>query len=67
MYKIAILDEDQAYLERLIFFLKEHHGESFEISAVSCLDGECECQPPACNRAKLLFLIDHADNRVGIN
>ncbi len=38
MYKIAILDEDQAYLERLIFFLKEHHGESFEISAVSCLD-----------------------------
>ena len=38
MYKIAILDEDRAYLERLIFFLKEHHGESFEISAVNCLD-----------------------------
>lgn len=38
MYKIAILDEDKAYLERLIFFLKEHHRESFEISAVNCLD-----------------------------
>ncbi|MDE7414882.1 MAG: FHA domain-containing protein [Lachnospiraceae bacterium] len=38
MYKIAILDEDKAYLERLIFFLKEHHRESFEISAVNSLD-----------------------------
>lgn len=38
MYKIAILDEDRVYLERLISFLKEHHRESFEISAVNCLD-----------------------------
>lgn len=38
MYKIAILDEDKAYLERLVFFLEEHHRDSFEISAVNCLD-----------------------------
>lgn len=38
MYKIAILDGDKAYLERLVFFLKEHHGESFEISTANCLD-----------------------------
>lgn len=38
MYKIAILDEDKAYLDRLVFFLEEHHRESFEISAVNCLD-----------------------------
>lgn len=38
MYKIAILDEDRTYLERLISFLEEHHGESFEIRAVNCLD-----------------------------
>lgn len=31
MYRIAILEKDEAYLERLIIFLKEHHGESFEI------------------------------------
>lgn len=31
MYRIAILEKDEAYLERLIVFLKEHHGESFEI------------------------------------
>lgn len=38
MYKIAILDQDKAYLERLILFLKEHHGESFEINAGDSLD-----------------------------
>ena len=38
MYKIAILDQDKAYLERLILFLKEHHGESFEINAGNSLD-----------------------------
>ncbi|MDE7477741.1 MAG: FHA domain-containing protein [Lachnospiraceae bacterium] len=38
MYRIAILEKDTAYLERLIFFLKEHHGESFEINAVDSLD-----------------------------
>lgn len=38
MYKIAILDEDRVYLERLLSFLKEHHRESFEISAVAGLD-----------------------------
>lgn len=38
MYKIAILDKDEAYLERLLFFLKEHHRESFEINAVDSLD-----------------------------
>ncbi|MFG6369927.1 MAG: FHA domain-containing protein [Lachnospiraceae bacterium] len=31
MYRIAILEKDEAYLERLIIFLKEHHEESFEI------------------------------------
>lgn len=31
MYRIAILEKDEAYLERLIVFLKEHHEESFEI------------------------------------
>ena len=31
MYRIAILEKDEAYSERLIIFLKEHHGESFEI------------------------------------
>lgn len=29
MYKIAILDKDEAYLERLVSFLQEHHRESF--------------------------------------
>ena len=38
MYRIAILEKDRAYLERLIFFLKEHHGESFEINAVESLE-----------------------------
>ena len=38
MYKIAILERDKAYLERLIFFLEEHHGESFEINAVESLE-----------------------------
>lgn len=38
MYKIAILDKDEAYLERLIFFLKEHHRESFAINTVDSLD-----------------------------
>ena len=38
MYKIAILDRDKAYLERLIFFLEEHHGESFEINVVESLE-----------------------------
>ncbi|MDE6218915.1 MAG: FHA domain-containing protein [Lachnospiraceae bacterium] len=38
MYKIAILDKDKAYLERLILFLEEHHSESFEINAMNGLD-----------------------------
>jgi len=38
MYKIAILDKDRAYLKRLVFFLEEHHGESFEINAADGLD-----------------------------
>lgn len=38
MYKIAILDKDKAYIERLISFLKEHHRESFEMSAADALD-----------------------------
>lgn len=38
MYKIAILDRDQTYLERLVSFLKEHHSESFEISAANSLE-----------------------------
>lgn len=38
MYKIAILERDKAYLERLIYFLEEHHGESFEINVVEELD-----------------------------
>lgn len=38
MYKIAILDRDQTYLERLVSFLKEHHSESFEISAANGLE-----------------------------
>lgn len=38
MYKIAILDRDQTYLERLVSFLKEHHSESFEMSAANSLD-----------------------------
>lgn len=38
MYRIAILDEDKAYLERLISFLKEHYNKSFEITAGSSLD-----------------------------
>lgn len=38
MYRIAILDKDKAYRERLILFLQEHHGESFEITVVESLD-----------------------------
>lgn len=38
MYKIAILDQDKAYLERLVSFLKEHHRESFGIDTVNSLD-----------------------------
>lgn len=38
MYKIAILDEDKAYLERLMVFLEEHYRDRFEISAAGCLD-----------------------------
>lgn len=38
MYKIAILDEDKAYLERLISFLKEHYHKSFEITAGTSLE-----------------------------
>jgi hypothetical protein len=38
MYRIAILDKDKAYRERLILFLQEHHGESFEITVVENLD-----------------------------
>ena len=39
MYKIAILDKDKAYLERLVSFLEEHHRESFEIKTADSLDG----------------------------
>ncbi len=38
MYRIAILEKDKAYRERLILFLQEHHGESFEITVVENLD-----------------------------
>lgn len=38
MYKIAILDKDKAYLERLVSFLQEHHKGSFEIDAANSLD-----------------------------
>lgn len=48
MYKIAILDKDEAYLERLLFFLKEHHGESFEITTVNSLD-DLDMEVMQCN------------------
>lgn len=38
MYKVAILDKDKTYLERLVSFLKEHHGESFEMRAANSLE-----------------------------
>ena len=48
MYKIAILDKDEAYLERLVSFLQEHHRESFEISAANSLD-ELDMDVTQCN------------------
>lgn len=48
MYRIAILEKDAAYLDRLIFFLKEHHGESFEINAVDNLD-DLDMEVMQCN------------------
>ena len=38
MYRIAILEKDKAYRKRLILFLQEHHGESFEITVLENLD-----------------------------
>lgn len=48
MYKIAILDKDKAYLERLVTFLKEHHSESFEMGAADSLD-ELDTDVTQCN------------------
>lgn len=48
MYKIAILDKDEAYLERLVSFLQEHDRESFEISAANSLD-ELDMDVTQCN------------------
>ena len=31
-YKIAIFEKDKVYLERLVSYLRTHHGESFKIS-----------------------------------
>lgn len=31
-YKIAIFEKDKMYLERLVSYLRSHHGESFKIS-----------------------------------
>lgn len=34
MYKVGILEKDEAYLNRLVSFLRKHHGDSFEITAI---------------------------------
>ena len=55
MYKIAILDKDEAYLERLVSFLQEHHRESFEISAANSLD-ELDMDVTQCNALFLAMM-----------
>lgn len=34
MYRVGILEKDEAYLNRLIGFLRKHHSDSFEITAI---------------------------------
>lgn len=35
MYRIGIMERDGVYLERFTGFLKEHHGDSFEIEVIA--------------------------------
>lgn len=34
MYKIGIIERDEAYLNRLVGFLREHHSDSFDIHVI---------------------------------
>ena len=34
MYRVGILEKDEAYLDRLVSFLRKHHSDSFEITAI---------------------------------
>lgn len=34
MYRVGILEKDEAYLDRLVVFLRKHHSDSFEITVM---------------------------------
>lgn len=38
MYKIGITERDEAYLNRLVSFLKEHHSDTFDIHVINKVD-----------------------------
>lgn len=40
MYKIGITERDEAYLNRLVSFLKEHHSDTFDIHVINKADAE---------------------------